>query len=49
MIYLRIKLELSLTSPFSTFSLLDVADSHPLHQLETGPVRPWQRAHAKTQ
>jgi hypothetical protein len=30
-IYLRIKLERSLTSPLYFSSLLDVADSHPLH------------------
>jgi hypothetical protein len=30
-IYLCVKLELSLTSPFLFFSLLDIADSHPLH------------------
>jgi hypothetical protein len=30
-IYLCVRLELSLTSLFPFFSLLDVADSHPLH------------------
>jgi hypothetical protein len=52
-IYLRVKLELSLTSPFSTYSLLDVADSHPLqiatitqqHCQDEEHLKPWIDPH----